>query len=406
VGGGAAWRLGVLVVDRWSRPLLLNDSLYYSAQAIQLADGVFYREVFVDQPGAEHGPLTSTVLALVSWVDAPTPWQRLVTVVFGIATVALVGLLARAVAGDRAGLVATAIAAVYPNLWMNDGLVMSESLSLLLVTAILLVAVRATAPPTTRTAVALGVLTGLAALSRSELVLFVPGLALLLWRASRRDAEEDARHAARLVVGPALLIGTAVLVMAPWVIFNLARFERPVTLTTNDGTTLLGSYCDETFSGDHKGGWSLSCVVNDPLYRVDEEPSVRSARQRTLAREYATDHLGELPGVVVARLARSLDLYDLGNLVHQDVGEERYRWAAWAGIVSWWALAPLAVIGFLRSPWRFRPLLALPAVTVTLVTAVFYGAHRIRSPLEPVVVVLAAISIVSLCERRRAKVST
>ena len=33
---GAIWRLGMLVVDKWHQPLLLNDSLYYSAQARQL----------------------------------------------------------------------------------------------------------------------------------------------------------------------------------------------------------------------------------------------------------------------------------------------------------------------------------------------------------------------------------
>jgi hypothetical protein len=195
---------------------------------------------------------------------------------------------------------------------------------------------------------------------------------------------------------PALIVAGALVVMAPWVTFNVARFERPVTLTTNDGTTLLGAYCDETFSGPYRGGWSLGCVVNDPLYRVDEEPSVRSARQRSLARDYAMDHLRELPAVVVARVARTLDLYDLGNLVHQDVGEERYRWASWAGIVSWWVLAPLAVIGFVRLRRGWRALFALPCIAVAVVTVVFYGAHRIRSSMEPVVVVLAAVALVAI----------
>jgi hypothetical protein len=272
--------------------LLLNDSLYYSAQAIQLAHGTFFREVFVDQPGAEHGPLTSTLLALVSWVDAPTPWQRLMTALFGVASVALIGLLARAVAGGRVGLVATAIAAAYPNLWMNDGLVMSESLSILLVTATLLAAVTVLARPTRPVR---------RHSARSRIRRARPERARpprARARAARvADPAALARErAACSSVLPALIVAGALVVMAPWVTFNVARFERPVTLTTNDGTTLLGAYCDETFSGPYRGGWSLGCVVNDPLYRVDEEPSVRSARQRSLARDYAMDHLRELPG--------------------------------------------------------------------------------------------------------------
>ncbi len=140
---GALWRLGVLLVDKWSQPLLLNDSLYYSAQARQLADGVWFREIFVDRPGAEHGPLTSTVLAVVSWAADPVPWQRLCTVLAGIATVWLLARLALRLAGPGAAVAAAWIGATYPNLWMNDGLVMSESFSVLTVVLVLHVALGA-----------------------------------------------------------------------------------------------------------------------------------------------------------------------------------------------------------------------------------------------------------------------
>ncbi|MGA1075429.1 MAG: hypothetical protein ACO307_09885, partial [Ilumatobacteraceae bacterium] len=113
VSVGAIVRFAVLV-DKWDQPLLLNDSLYYSGQAQQLARGQFFREVFVDQPGAEHGPLTSMLMAPLSWMETSTPWQRLVTVVCGIATIVVIGLLGRAVAGPRVGVVAAARAAVYP----------------------------------------------------------------------------------------------------------------------------------------------------------------------------------------------------------------------------------------------------------------------------------------------------
>ena len=133
VAFGAVLRIVRLVVNKWGHPLLLNDSLYYSAQAQQLAHRVWFREVFVDQPGAEHGPLTSTLMALVSWGTSPFDRQRMVTVACGIVTVAIIGLVGRRVGGDRVGLIAAAIAAVYPNLWISDGLVMSESVSCLLI---------------------------------------------------------------------------------------------------------------------------------------------------------------------------------------------------------------------------------------------------------------------------------
>lgn len=429
---GALWRLSVLVFDKWNQQLLLNDSIYYSVQARQVAEGRWFREIFVDQPGAEHGPLTSLLLAPVSWVDDPLPWQRLLTMCFGIGTIVALGFLGRRVGGWRVGVAAAAIAAVYPNLWMNDGLVMSESLSMLLVTAVLLAAHRAMTTPGWRVVAVAGVLAGLATLARSELALLVPGLAAMLWfvgrptgRAARRSAaatpDAGVLGTATLqamtldaatsrpapvswrerLIRPAVVVTAAVLVASPWVAFNLSRFERPVTLTTNDGTTLLGSYCDGSFSGPNMGGWSLFCVVDDPDYDVAEEPSVRSERQRTLAVGYARAHLTRLPVVVAARVGRSLDLYGLDSLVAQDVGEERYRWASWAGIVSWWALGVAALMGLRRIDSRTRWLLLLPCAAVAVTTIVFYGGHRIRSSMEPTVVIAAAVMIVRLLARMR-----
>lgn len=393
---GALWRLGILIADKWDQELLFNDSLYYSAQARQLADGVFFREIFVDRPGAEHGPLTSILMAPVSWMDDPVPWQRLVTIACGVATIAVLGVLGRRLGDWRTGVAAAWIAAAYPNLWMNDGLVMSESVSVLAVSVTLLVAhdiLTADGQIRLGSVALLGLLAGLSTLARSELGLLIPALVVLLVVRTRTW-----RPAVLFVVG-------AVLALGPWVGFNLARFERPVLLTTNDGTTLLGAYCDASFYGPHVGSWSLPCQLEDPDYSMDEEPSIRSERQRALAVEYAQDNLRALPKVVVARVARTLDLYGFEGLVGMDVGEERYRWASWAGIVCWWILAPLALAGAVISRRRMnrfvRWLLFVPVIAVAITTVVFYGAHRIRSSMEPTVVLFAAIAVIAVVDQVR-----
>ncbi|MBI5089544.1 MAG: glycosyl transferase, partial [Actinobacteria bacterium] len=139
----------------------------------------------------------------------------------------------------------------------------------------------------------------------------------------------------------------------------------------------------------------------DPAYSVEEEPSVRSERQRSLAVSYARSHAGRLPLVVAARIGRSLDVFGLDSLVAQDVGEERYRWASWAGIVTWWVLAAAAGFGFVHMQVRNRWLLSLPCIVVLITTVVFYGGHRIRSSMEPVVVVAAAVAITAALDRYR-----
>jgi len=395
VGIGALWRF-VILAFKWRVHLLLNDSLYYDNQAANLIKGHGYVQPFSNpaQPGAEHGPLTSTLMAPLSWMQHAVPWQRSVTVLCGIATVAVIGFVGRRLAGDRAGLFASGLAAVYANLWINDGLVMSESVSMLTVALTLLVTLRFLETQRVRPAILVGVLIGLSALARSELILLLPLLALFLLM----TVHGGAAHRLRLV---SVVVGAAVLSLAPWVGYNVARFEKTVTLSTNDGTTIAGAYCDRVFSGPDIGGWSLLCLSDDPLDGTMKEPSVMSAHRRSVGLHYLRTHLDQMPKVEAARVGRTLDLFGLQNLVRQDVGEERWRWVSWLGIVEFWLLAPLAVVGLRRMRRPERWLLLLPCVCVLATTLAFYGAHRIRSSMEPTIVLAGGVLFSQLSLRRR-----
>lgn len=423
VAGGALLRLVRWVLVKWDQPLLFNDSIKYSIWARELLQGRFFMELFQDGPSAEHGPLTSLLLAPLSWGDDAVRWQRLGTVLIGVATVAAIGVLGRRVGGDRVGLAAAGVAAVYPNLWVNDGLVMSEAPAALLAVLTLIALVGRSdahsAFPSARRAAAVGVLLGLGALTRSELALLVPLAALfIVWRGGGgegRDATPWPLRAGRALLVVAAAAGT----IAPWTIVNATRFDRPVLLTTNDGTTLIGAYCDETFEGQHAGGWLIFCVTEHPTFEVEGDPSVRSAAQRNAALQYARDRAGDLPEVFARRVARTFDLLAIDDVVHQDLGEERELWVVRSGIATFWLLAPLAALGALllaRNGPRARDalaVLAMPVLVTVVVSAAFYGAHRFRTISEPTVVVLAAVAAVAvwpaltrpLSDRRRSAAS-
>ena len=183
------------------------------------------------------------------------------------------------------GVIAAALAAVYPNLWMNDSLVMSEAPAALLVVVALWLAIDLVDAVVSRSlprSLACGAAIGLAALARSELVLLAPLMAIVVWRARRTTVDANRT---RVV---ALLFCGAAVVLAPWVGANLVRFERPVLLTTNDGTTLFGANCDDAYYGSGIGGWSLLCLIEEGA-PLGEDPGVRSARHRRLAVSYAAD---------------------------------------------------------------------------------------------------------------------
>lgn len=386
---GAALRLAMLAW-KWDRPLLLNDSWWYGAQAQQLGKGHFFPE-FLGVSGAEHAPFTSIVLAPGALLDPSISWQRATNTLLGIAAVFLLGWLAHRIAGARAGLIATAIAALYPNIWMSDALIMSETLALLLVTLALHLAWTFRIDRRPRVAIALGVVLGLGVLTRSELMVLVPFLA---FAGARGRPRGEWLRAAGLVVA------TSVAVLLPWLVFNATRFDRPVLMSTNDGTTLLGSNCPLTYSGSNLGGWSLRCL--DQVGDVDGDASVRSAEQRSAAFSYARQDISRLPLVAVARLGRAVDLFGVSESVRADLGEERPRWAVWLGIGCWWLLAPMAAIGMRRLYRAHGLFLVAPAVAVLATTVLFYGSHRLRAPLEPLVVLGAAVFLAGLGGKGRA----
>ena len=386
---GAVVRLALLI-HRWNRGLKLNDSLWYAAAARGLRNGQFFHALLDGTPTAEHPPLTPMLMAPVSFLPAPVQGQRLTTTLFGIALGALVGVLGKKLFDERVGLIAAIIAAVYPNMFVHDGVVMSGSIALVLVVVWMLALIRLLDGPTLRRAALVGLTAGLAALTRSELLLVCfASMIATLWH--RRDRATWLRAG---VIGAATLA-----TILPWTIANLGRFERPVFLSTNDGTTLLGSYCDLGFNGENKGGWSLLCVLDD---QGTDDASIRSERQRRQAMVYAYHHKRQLPGVMLARFGRMVDLYGVRDMVQGDFGEDQERPLAWAGVFCWFVLAPLAAFGVVGSRRRTLGILMTPVAIVLITTFVFYGSHRLRVPMEPTVVLLAAVTIGRLLRRRTA----
>ena len=390
-------RVGYVAFAKTNQPIH-GDQLFYNAEANRLARGDGFLEPFDPQalsrgviregkdPAADHPPLTVIVLAPVSFVTSQSliP-QRLTMAVLGTVAVVVMGLLARRLAGDRAGWIAAGIAAIYPNLWVNDGLIMSETIATLVVALALLYAYRLIREPNVWNALIVGALCGLAALTRAELVLLVPLLAVPAALVARSVATAQRWKLAGIGV-----LAAAVLI-APWVGYNLARFEEPTYLSTNDGIALLGSNCDSVYFGDGIGLTDLKCLGPNP--RGDQ--SVDSKIFRDRAFDYIGEHKKRAVLVAFARVGRPWDM------VSYNKGEGREGWVTTLGLVAYYPLLIAAVGGWVvvrRRRRRSWPLL-VPALVVTIASAATYGQTRFRVPAEPTLVVLAAIAIAAVVAR-------
>ena len=376
----------------------VGDFFYYHGIANIIADGRGFIDPFISTaahpyPSALHPPLWPLALAAASKLGFTSFLaHRLVGCIAGTITVYLLGLLGRRAAGDRAGLLAAGIAALYPTLIAADGSLMSETLYGTFVAAALLLAYRLLDRPAAGRAAALGVAIGLASLTRGEGILFIPFLALpLAWRGGRGG---------RLVRLAAPVVAAA-LVIAPWTIRNWIQLDRPILISTNDSTVVAGANCDGVYHGPDLGFWHLDCVSR-------RRPGLNEAEQAAIwrheGRTYAADHAGRLLAVVVpVRILRTWDLYQPRHQAHLAEGRD-YR-VQEAGTAAYYLLLVLSIYGVVVLRRRRAPLLVLlaPVVVVTLSTAASFGMPRFRQAAELSLVVLAAVAVDSVWERRRGR---
>jgi 4-amino-4-deoxy-L-arabinose transferase-like glycosyltransferase len=371
-----------------------GDAYYFHYAANLLVGGhgfidPWYYSIHYNIQTADWPPLFVFVLAMTSVVGLKSFFvHRVWCCVIGAAAVTVAGITGREISGRRAGLIAAFLVAVYPNFWMSDELALSEALSPLLVALVLLFAYRFWKRPGRRAALVLGAVMGVAVLGRDELALLVPlilvPLALVArvgWR--RRFA----------LAGLGVL--ASLTVVAPWVGYNMARFEKPTFISSGLGITLASANCNQTWSGAFEGYWSLHCSLATPL-NPHADKSVQSAEAQTYALHYVRAHEGRLLRVELARLGRAFGAFHPLWQVWLDyyVETRPYHWAL-VGLGMYYALAALAVGGAFVLRRRRVPVFPLVAVGLDVAATVLvsFGQTRYRTPAEVSLVLLAAVQL-------------
>jgi 4-amino-4-deoxy-L-arabinose transferase-like glycosyltransferase len=393
-----------------------GDARFYHEGANLLADGKGFISPFEYQQGhvveaADHPPLYIVFLAVPSALRMTSTLTHLLwSCALGTATIVLIGLLGRALVNERVGIIAAAVLAVLPDAWMSDGSLLAETAALFTATLAVLLAYGCWRQPSWRRFAAVGAATGATALARSELVLLVVALVVpLAFLAGSADLRQRLRW---LGVG----VLAALVVMGPWVGYNLVRFRRPVLLSSQFGPLLASANCDTTYYGRLLGFFSIPCDRDIAEREIEPglDQSERDSIYRREALEYVRGHAGRVPVVMAARAGRVLGVFRPNQQVQIDSFLNQYGVGfVRAGLYSFQAVAILAVIGAVllrrRRTAPLFPVLATPAVVLVTVF-VTYGLTRFRFAAETSLIVLAAVAIdaavVRLAVRSRARPGT
>jgi 4-amino-4-deoxy-L-arabinose transferase-like glycosyltransferase len=383
------------------------DGAYYHLAANVLVDGRGFVNPFNGVPTALHPPAWPALLGLPSILGLDTLLaHQIFAGLVGAATVVAVGMAARVIAGATPGLIAAAITAVYPNLWVRERELAAETLVFPLVAITLILAYRFWVRPRTITFAALGGACAVLALVRAEQAFLL--VLLLLPLAVRAGQGPALRRFLRF----AAAAGVAVLVLLPWAVYNSTRFEEPVLLTTSFGVTARGANCPGAYDGAYLGSqhpdiWRPPASAGSSGCAWDAgsaEESEQDAEFREAALAYTRERAERLPAVVAAREGRTWGVFRPFQeaVFQQDWGLQPIG-VYWAGLAAYWALLPFAVVGaahLRRHRVRLWPLLSFQALTVVTV-AITYGNVRFRAAAEVPLIVLAAVGADALWGRLR-----
>jgi 4-amino-4-deoxy-L-arabinose transferase-like glycosyltransferase len=361
------------------------DPLTYDQIARNLVAGrgfsgaSFYYPPGTDVPTAFWDALYPLFLAAIyAVVGHSVPAVRVVQAVLGAVAVAGTFVLGRQLVRPAVGLVAAAVSALYPFFLYYSGQLLTETLFMALVVWLFVVGFKAVAARSIRWFALFGVLAGLAALCRAEVFLFGPLFALwCAWRSSKLPLR-------RLrLAGVAAL--TMLLVMLPWGLRNAATHGQLILTTTKLGYNLY-KYYHPTMTADQ-----TVRTVPFPEFGDRTEP-----QREALLRAEGLAFMRQDPARTLWFMVNKLVL-----LFKLTPSNEVNRQYALVSLLSYGLLLPFMGAGFylgLRRGGRFLPLLAYVLFSIATKAAVFAGI-RLRMQIEPFLILLAALAIVTGAER-------
>ena len=402
------WRLAIIFfLNPQAEAELGGDPLFYHWAARLLAEGHGWINPFpyfniqsVEQ-AADHPPLFTLFLSFWTWLGftGVTSQMVIVSIFISTPTIILVALLGKELGGERLGVIAASVAAISPGVWSWDGLLLSEPLAALTVTTLVLLAYRLWHGPSLLRSLWMGVALAIAALSRSELLLLsitvVTPLILCVPQWSWKK---------RLSTLTAIAIVCASL-LAPWVVFNFDRFDRPMFISSNFPITLAVSTCDSTFYGEFTGYWDFTCYTDSVEAEGLDYWAITTERREEIALEtsfdYLRDHLTRVPTVVAIRWARIAGLWKPRQQTLVDsIVDGRLLWATSLAQGSSLFFSAAAIGGAVilrRRKETLIPILGSFAM-VFLTVSIVLAQNRFRASVEPLIALLTAVAIDQLIQ--------
>ena len=384
------WPMGIFLGALGIRIILLalgmgspsdsGDAPSYISIAHSLLSGHGYSEDGVN-PTALRMPFYPLFLAGIFFIsNTGLVAVKIVQSIVGSASCVFVFLLARNLIGSKHGVIAGILAACYLPWAFMDVSILSESLYMFLIAA-MLVFLTAHHRKMSERIVFSGLFAGLAALTRPNgiiTVLFI-GVGLILIEKYRRFAP--------------VFLAVAVIVILPWIARNALVFHRFMPTSSLSGLALYNSYVlpKEGF------GFNTLDGLPDEFFALQDEGKKDAFLVRHTV-SWIARHPKEVLKLLVQKVGFMVYPFDMQWL--EPSFPTRYNF-------FWGMLLALCIMGA-KDGWRLYRrnlfLLVPPILSLLLTVVVFYGSPRLRMPYDFILMVPASLGFVCLFENHHRRI--
>lgn len=377
------------------------DAVEYEALAHSLQKGEGYS--LYGHPTAFRAPGYPLFLAFFYTIFGHHFWinKVLLSLIGALSCVGLFFLVRLLLSNARIALIAGLIMAVFPLQLYYSGHFVSEPLAIFLNVLITIVMVKSLSAPDAKTALKLcflaGLLCGYSTLTRSANLIYPVMLFGLLFALQGRSRE----CLLGLTKGAAIFILGMVLIMAPWAIRNKIVLGKPVLVATNGGSTFWGSN-NAIVADPHSGSWggwiTTNKLVGPNLVKSRFSEVDLEKREWQEGITYLKNNPGQIPVLLLGKFLR------LMNPVPQSANRKYVLLIAASTIV----FLPFFIFGiYVAIQQKVFNILFIPVwahiLVMLVVTAIFYGTERLKTPYQPFLMIYTAIGMNFLLNRKREK---
>jgi len=427
--GARGWRAGLIVivilavVTRFGlialtpHVTLHGDPVDYEFHALSIATGHGYPDTALASPGTPSAFRPPAYPYLVGGVYAVFGLNltlgRLLGALLGVIAVVLLAYVGRAIGGERVGLIAGLIGALFlPLITLNETL-LSESLFMPLELGLVLCLLSHWRRPRVRSALLAGALCAAAALTRAVAEIWiVPVLIAFALAAGPRSLRLGSMAAA---------IAAFAIVLAPWTIRNAEALHAFVPISTEGGLTLAGQYNPVTAEDNGFEAVWRQPIMGDPAIHAQVEAliarpgGVNEAQLNGVLEKDGERYFEHHPGyLAVAAAFDTLRLFDIGpahqfatSVAYHELSLPSWLWGPTSFSIH--ALALLAILallariaGGLRFPLGPWWLWTIPVLTLVM-TVPTVGNPVKRVPLDPFLILLVSLALEAFIRDLRAR---